>query len=556
MTGLNHAPRGLPRYTWPLVFAVAMLCGAALRLDQFGAQVLIDDEWHAVHQVLQRGPAKLFLDFGFSDYSIPLGIYDWMLAHSIGLSETAMRMPMLLCGLATLVLFPLFAARRLGSPAAALFAVLLAMSPLLVLYSRMARPYAITLLLGWIAHVAFHRYLAAPSGRRGAGVAYAASASLAAWFHPIVAPFVLAPFLWALWQVRTLSAHERRGALLRLLRLALPTGVAMAALLLPPLLANPVSMSLKSGVDLLDLGTLVGVWFAWLGTPSALVVVLCLALAACGAGDVWQRLPEARSGILGIVLTLLALVATRPMWSFMPLSVARYLLPFLPLLLLAVAVGSVRVARMIATPASPSRRIAGLAVALLPCVALASQSPLPEMLRRPNAQTLHLAYHFDFRRERNPALPHLDAIPLSPFWTRLAAQPSGGPRVAVAPFYFESYDWDAPRWENLSGRTVVPGYLTGLCMDQRWGEVPPDARYRFDNAVHLAEGARLAQRGIDYVVWQKPYMRMRNGEPLPIGGDTAWCERTLFATFGTPAYEDDVLIAFRIPSAAPPHAAP
>jgi hypothetical protein len=269
---------------------------------------------------------------------------------------------------------------------------------------------------------------------------------------------------------------------------------------------------------------------------------------------VWG-LPEARSGLLGILLTLLALVVTRPMWSFMPLAVARYLLPFLPLLLLAVAVGTVRIARGIATPASPARRVGGVAVALLPCVALASHSPLPEMLRRPNAQILHLAHHFDFRPEHNPALPHLDAIPLSPFWARLAAQQPRGARIAVAPFYFESYDWDAPRWERISGRSVVPGYLTGLCMDQRWGEVPPDPRYRFRNAVHLAEGAQLAQRGIDYVVWQKPYMRIRNGEPLAIGGDTAWCERMLFTTFGTPAYEDDVLIAFRVPPTVPGHAA-
>lgn len=553
MTGLRHAPRGLPRFTWPLVLVIAALAGAVLRLDQFATQVLIDDEWHAVHQVLQRGPGDLLLDFGFSDYSIPLGIYDWWLARWFGLSETAMRLPMLLCGLATLVLFPLFAARRFGYPVAALFAVLLAMSPLLVLYSRMARPYAITLLLGWIAHAAFHRYMDSPRGSHRAGLLYGVAATLAAWLHPIVAPFVLAPFLWALARWVRLPADARRPYLRRLLWLALPTSFALAVVLVPPLVANPASMSLKSGVDLLDAGTLAGVWFAWLGTPSALVVVLCVALAAFGAGEVWARLPEAQSGLVGILLTLLALVVTRPMWSFMPLSVARYLLPFLPLLLLAVAVGTVRGARRIATPASLSRQAAAFAVALLPCVALASQSPLPEMLRRPNAQTLHLVYHFDFRPGRNPYLPHLEAIPLSPFWATLAAEPRGSLRVAVAPFYFESYDWDAPRWERESGQTVVPGFLTGLCMDQRWGEVPPDARYRFRNAVHLSAGAGLAQQDVQYVVWQKPYMRSRDGKPLPIGGDTAWCERLMFATFGTPVYEDAALIAFRIPP-PPPHA--
>ena len=529
---------------------VAALAGAALRLDQFGAQVLIDDEWHAVHQVLRRGPAAMFLDFGFSDYSIPLGLYDWTLARWFGLSETAMRMPMLLCGLATLVLMPLYVARRFAYPTAALFAVLLAMSPLLVLYSRMARPYAITLLLGWIAHATFQRYQDATQGRRGAGIAYGAAATLAAWLHPIVAPFVLAPFVWALSRCVRLPPPERRPYFLRLVRLAVPTGVAMAALLLPPLLANPVAMSLKSGVDMLDAGTLVGVWFGWLGTPSSVVVTLCLVFAALGAREVWQRLPEARTALLGIGLTLLALVATRPMWSFMPLAAARYLLPFLPLLLLAVAAGAVRLASRIATPDSPSRRAAGAMVALAPCVALASQSPLPELLRRPNAQTLHLAYHFDYRPAHNPYLPHLEAIPLSPFWAGLAAHPRGSMRVAVAPFYFESYDWDAPRWERLGGQTVLPGYVTGLCMDQRWGEVPPDPRYRFRNAVHLADRAQLAQRGIDYVVWQKPYMRVRNGEPWPVGGDTAWCERLMLATFGTPVYEDAALIAFRLPPMA------
>jgi hypothetical protein len=39
---------------------------------------------------------------------------------------------------------------------------------------------------------------------------------------------------------------------------------------------------------------------------------------------------------------------------------------------------------------------------------------------------------------------------------------------------------------------------------------------------------------------------VRNGEPWPVGGDTAWCERLMLATFGTPVYEDATLIAFRL----------
>ena len=161
----------------PWLFAAAVALGAWLRLDQFTAQVLIDDEWHAVHQLLKLTPSQMWLDFGHADYSIPLGLLYGLEARAFGLTETAMRWPMLVGGLATLVLFPLYVARRLGRATAAVFALLLAISPLLVIYSRMARPYAITLFLAWSAHAAFHRFDAAPRGRIAAGAAYAVAAA-------------------------------------------------------------------------------------------------------------------------------------------------------------------------------------------------------------------------------------------------------------------------------------------------------------------------------------------------------------------------------------------
>jgi hypothetical protein len=184
-------------------------------------------------------------------------------------------------------------------------------------------------------------------------------------------------------------------------------------------------------------------------------------------------------------------------------------------------------------------------VAALPVVALAATSPLAPMLRYPNAQALDSLWYMDFRADRNPIVPYQAAIPLSPFWARLAAEPPGSVRVAAAPFHFESYDWDAPRWEALSHQTVLPGYLTGLCIERRWGEVPPDPRFRFANAVHLADARELAAKRIDYVVWQKPYVQARKGKPVAIGADTAQCEPALRARFGAPAYEDSSIIAFR-----------
>ncbi len=223
----------------------------------------------------------MFFDFGFADYSIPLGILDWYEAQWWGISEIALRLPMVACGLATLVVFPLYVAPRLGGATSALFALLVAISPLLVVFSRMARPYAITLLLGWIAHGAFQRYHASTRGQTPAGLTYGAATALATWLHPIVALFVLAPMLWALAELRRVAPAERRARLSRLASLAIPTCGLIAVLVLPPLFAHPRSLAAKSGADMPGVDTLMGVWYAWLGTPSTAVVILCL-----GAGGV------------------------------------------------------------------------------------------------------------------------------------------------------------------------------------------------------------------------------------------------------------------------------
>lgn len=546
---------------WLGVLAVAVVAGAWLRLQQVGAQVLIDDEWHAVHQFVARTPGELFLDFGYADYSIPLGLLGWLEAQWFGVSELTLRGPMLACGLLTLVALPLYVVPRLGRPTAALFALLLAVSPLLVIFSRMARPYAATLLVGWVAHAAYQRF--ADAGReRGridvvAAATYAAAAALATWLHPVIGPFVVAPLVWGFVALRHAPRADLRAAFLRWLALAAATGALIGVFVLPPLLVHPMSLAAKGGLDAPDLQTLVGAAFAWVGTPSPAVVVAILALAACGAPVVWRALPVARTGALGLVLTLALVAATGPMWSHLPVTVARYLLPVVPLLLLAVAAGTVRIATRVLAPPTPARRALAVLALAFPFALLLAQWPVAPLLRVPNGQTQHLVHYIDFRPDANPYLPQFAAMPLSPFWASLADRPRDSLRLAAAPFYFESYDWDAPRWERLSGQRVIPGYLTGLCVDRRAGELPRDARYRFANAVHLADADALAARGVDYVVWQKPYRLNVAGHIESIGADTAACEPVLRARFGTPSYEDSHIIVFPVPrnSAALPHAA-
>jgi hypothetical protein len=346
----------------------------------------------------------------------------------------------------------------------------------------------------------------------------------------------------------------RRTRFLRLAALALATALPMAALLLPPLIAHPEALTGKAGIDRPALDTLVGIWYAWLGTPSTIALLTCCAMAAVGARTVWRQLPVARTGVAGIALTLAAVTLTGPTWSHNPLTLGRYLLPFAPLLLVAAAAGSVTIAGLVAAPGRAARNVVATLVSLIPALMLAAASPLIDMVRYSRAQSIHLLYHVDFRPDHNPYLPYMAKIPLSPFWASLAGAPHGSVRIAAAPFYFESYDWDAPRWERTSGQTVIPGFLTGLCVKARAGEVPQSPQFRFRNAVHLADPDALAAHGVDYVVWQKPFVQTGRGRPENVGADTAHCEAALRERFGAPAFEDEHLLAFRLPAAAPPHA--
>jgi len=535
-------------WVWAAGAGISCL-GLWLRLDQFASQTLLDDEWHAVHQLVQSSPARFVRSLGHDDFSIPLTLYDWVLAQTIGLSELGMRLPLMVAGVLTLVALPLSLRGRIDARALLLFALALALSPLLWTYARTARPYALTLLLSFAALACLDRGVQAGTIRWPASVAYAVLAALAVWLHAITAPFVLAPLV-----VLALASLGGRGPpRSSLLVLALLTGGLIALALLPPLLADPAALAGKAGRDSIRGSTLRGVWHVWLGTASVPVAVVGVALAALGAGTVLRASRVARWALAGLGFTLLAVLVLRPVWVFNPLTFGRYLLPALPLLLLCVAAGVVRgtdfaLHRLTGQePLGGVPRWAPLVCGLALAAAWWPTSPMPALLATPNTQTLHYFYQFDYRPRRNPVVQDFAAVPISDFWRRLAASPRGSVTIAVAPFRFESYDWLAPVWERTSGQRVMPGFLSGTCVPWLFGEAPPQPRFALRNAVHLGDAAALAAKGIGFVAYYRPARVMdsyAHKRPAPE------CEAWMRERFGHPSFEDESLVVWTL--ATPP----
>jgi hypothetical protein len=199
---------------------------------------------------------------------------------------------------------------------------------------------------------------------------------------------------------------------------------------------------------------------------------------------------------------------------------------------------------------APSMFSTGLALAILgfPALTMAAQSPLREIFFFPNSNIANPFFFFDFRPGYNPFLAAFDRhIPLSSFWSQLQAAAPGSLRIAAAPFYFESFGWDAPRWERIGRQRIVPAYLSGFCIDRRFGEPPRDARFKFRNAVHVVDDAGLALKKIDMISFQKPFtVTMDSGKIDRSGEETRQCESALRQRFGSPKYEDDTIVVFMV----------
>ena len=132
-----------PAGAWTAASIVAAgLVGTWIRLLGLDRQVLTGDELHGLNGALSRSLGEIASQWTYfgADYSVPLTLIT-RAAMDAGLpvDEALLRVPALLAGISMIVLLPALWTRSLGASAAALLAWLVALSPLLVLYSRIAR---------------------------------------------------------------------------------------------------------------------------------------------------------------------------------------------------------------------------------------------------------------------------------------------------------------------------------------------------------------------------------------------------------------------------------
>jgi len=512
-------------------FALALLAGVAVRTYALQSQILVDDEWHAIHQLLRHDSYLGLFHLASNDHSPPLTMLYRALANTVGLSETLMRLPSLAAGLLALFALPLLLRPIVGDGSALAFAFLLGLSPLHVFYSRYARPYAIVMLAGFLALLAFHAWWS--TGRGRALFWFVLAGVIAPVLNLPALPLILAPFVWAV------SRDVRRPMRVTPRRLA-TAGVPLLLgwlILLGPLvaLADREALAGKIARAPVDLRALVEAAPFFLGSANLVAQAILSALALAGMATLWRRDRSWTSFMLTVaVVDLACLLVAGVHGTQYGIVLARYAIGVLPVVLVFVASGAARlVAAVPALHASSARHwLAAAGVGLL-----ALLGPLPATFTRPNNFTNHASlqhsYAPSYFAEFRPSV-HLAT------YDALARNPPGACLVIEAPLsVWHSYAY----YQRLHRQRVAIG-LTGSAAE---GQMPADdRRFRFANAVHLGDPEGLARLRANYIILHKDMAR-EMGDPFGQGSPPMdhWVTR-LTARYGAPVVDDRWLAVFRI----------
>ena len=568
-------------------FCVALMgimgLGAALRLWMLESQLLLDDEWHGINYVIGQPLAYVFTHQGLGANSIPMNVWRWVLLHSLGWSEMWLRFPSVIAGIASLILFPLSVRVVLDRRQTLTFAFLIAISPCLIFYSRMSRPYGMVSLLGFISLVSFYAWMVGAQRRRA--VLYCVTGALAVWFHLYALIIVAVPPVVSL-GLRLLS--ERRHIATEVSRWPPTVHIILAGvmavlpatvLLLPAQLNNPWWIA-PMGSDQVTLGTVTRYASLLSGTGNPVLIwvfVLCVGMGMYFLAR-RKRLLFALSAASAVVYAL-ALGLSRQEGSHAAIQLARYTIAMFPLWMMIASYG-IWEGIGAALPRLRLPRFVGHGFVWCGLLLFVVTSPLSQTFQRPNNLTNHSAFQDSYEpftwqksRERDLAPGFvIEKSQVSPFYLQLAADQEVDTIIEFPMligdnynlhFYFQHF-----YFQHFHQKRVVGGYLTIVdpggqrdTQDFVFGYMPVDLvlsrlteadlnKTHFQNLVNIVDPAAIQESGADLIVFHRHIIQELFPQKLGGGTDpTAGVVRELLAWYeqmaGSPVYEDEHTVVYR-----------
>jgi hypothetical protein len=528
------------RIPWLLLGGAACAIGVALRSFELSEQIVLEDELVSVQALRVSSYEGIASRFDHAYYSIPHTLLLKAIAEWVGLDELTLRLPSLLAGLALLFGGPWLVWRRFGADLAAIFALLLAFSPLLVFYSRIARSYGIAITLVFFALLALERWLEEQRPRDA--LTYVLCAVAAIWFHQLTAPALLAPLATgALFAALAARPGRRLAHLGAPLLLGAALLVLSAALLWNPLFASGGLLTGKLDRVEIPWSTLREAAALFAGTRTPWLVALFWIAVALGCGLALRRQPLVSALLLtSAVAQWASLLILGPWLAEVPRIFARYVVWSLPGVLLCLALALAQLGRL---------RVAGrgwpapLLASVLLAATLHLHGPLPATLDSPNNFTTHPDFQeSDF--QRLPWEPAPAPLAGSDFYRRLREEP-GDFAIVEAPWHNSRRMVPYHRYQAIHRKPVRIGFLAKLSPVPNPDEFPLDAPgLEFRLFVDVSDPAALRAAGVRYLVLHRN-LGVELGFPA-LSSDLGAAIAALAQRVGPPVFEDDRVAVFAL----------
>lgn len=574
-----HSVDGLAKRFWFFI-GLAFLIGTVLRLYMLSDQILLGDEWHGIDYAIGNSSFYLLTHFALGATSIPMNLYRSFLLKTFGWSEFLLRLPALIPAILSLAVLPVFVRKIFSRRATIIFAFLLAISPFLIFYSRVCRPYAMYMLLGFLSVWAL--YLWVVGGERKYACIYVAAGVLATYFHLIA----LVPILTALGFVFLVKLIRRlTTSFIRRVRIvpgfAQLTLAAFSVLFLLTLLLLPALMqsltALVRDVDRMALKSLIGFACLLAGTSNKMLVGLFWVLLVVGQVMLFRKSFLLAGMFISIFVSyFLAMIILSPAGMDCPIVILRYAILLYPAsyILVALAMDSFlkyfQSAKLIKGSGYGALLSSFMTAGFLAVLFFAG--PLVRLYASPNNFTNHCAFQESYEPPNWDQSYITDMGPefllnrkdIPRFYQRLSSELNV---TAVIEYPMVVGDFNLYYYQHFHGKKVIAGYFTKLdimvaekspgfvCsntyVDQILSRMADTSKLKFRNMISVADIEALRHSQAEYIILHKNLMTEfsphLHGSHNQIYKTIPHLYQIYRSYFASPVFEDNNLIVFRIP---------
>ena len=564
-------------YFWILIL-LSFIVGTILRCYLISSQILIDDEWHGINYVIGKSFLYIFTNHGLGANSIPMNIYKWCLLNTIGWSELSLRMPIIISGVLSLILFPVFVAKLFNRRTTVIFSFFLAISPVLVFYSRMSRPYGIVVLLSFVSF--FSLLFWVNSGKHRFAFLYIFTAVLSIYFHLYALVLVLTPlgivFIFKI--IQRYSNHNQISVLIMpnatsLFGAGFTIFSLLCVLILPAHIQNLWWLH-RLGYDRMNFETIVNYASILSGTSNNILITIFLLMFLIGLLTAFREKTIFAISIIVIIAVYFFLMSlSRQEGSHAAIQAIRYSISIIPFILVLVAFGLDRILCYF-NPLIETSRIGLILIYLIPSALLINLftfGPLLSTYQSPNNFTNHSAFQDSYNSHVWTYSRHRDLSPgylmkkenISKFYFSLSKQ-SGIHKIIEYPMLMGDNFNLHYYYQHFHKKNILVGFSPNLIIPERtqdyikggypvdyvMSRMPDLKKVKFKNMVDMDNIEAIKSSKAAYIILHKhfisemfPYFKIKKVQENEA---VLYYSQTYRKYFGNPIFEDKNLIVFKI----------